>query len=652
MQVSLFLSLLFALPLHAKRPEVPKVPSIEEVVAAEGFTPTPSQSEIYKPGAVLVPNGRGGHDVVVDACIDVEPSIAIMSQSSIATTLAGGVSARLGVTRGSASAGVEKRLSFVDPEQRTIALGALVPTEDCLSSVNRAGKLQDLSEAIVMHDVLVAIIKNTVCTKADVSGGIVALGATEAAAYSECVQESDGQVPLGYKAVSLDRVLGAVNAPVPTTPASTGSSTPAAASSSVQFGAVGSLDVEAKLKEQTCTQTAQAKGAEARRVRIAEATAEAQDKATAAWNQLESDVTACTKLKRDERTACVDAVEQWLSVARAMTIDLPAGEETMETECGTRRPAFAAERTTVAARELATVEGVLRKLQAGDTVAAALVPSAGSGRVLTFGDTRAAGAGVSGQQAREKRLDAIKKMEGLLAKGISGSQKAEITSRLAGRYLDESSALRLKEAQSHQAQVDQCTNTPGCNAKALKPDHKDSDRWAEKSIRLYRSVLAEFPTYSRADEVLYALANALASAGERAEAVKNYTRLVRQYPQSTYLAAAHVGIGEYYFDANNAFKALSAYKRAVSYRDGPQYAFASYKLAWCYYNASELGPAVSTMKQVATLTRSEADGGQQAALIHAKALEALVRFFRDAGSEGEGRAFFRNLGREDLAEQL
>ena len=124
-------------------------------MAAAGFVPTPSQSEIYRPGAVLVPNGRGGHDVV-EACIVVDPAISIMSQSSIATTLAGGVSARLGVARGAASAEVEKHLSFVNPEQRTISLGKLKP----------------------------------------------------AAAYSECVQESDGQVPL-TKMLSLADSSGA-----------------------------------------------------------------------------------------------------------------------------------------------------------------------------------------------------------------------------------------------------------------------------------------------------------------------------------------------------------------------------------------------------------------------------------------------------------
>ena len=168
MRPLLTLAILLAVPAHAKKPDaspLPQVPSIEEVVAAEGFTPTPSQSEIYKPGAVLTPNDRGGHDVVVESCIDAEPSVTIMSQSSIATTLAGGVSARLVVARGAANAKVEKRLSFVDPEQRTNSLAKLRPTDECIVGVQTAGTFQDLSDAIVLHDVLVAIIKNTVCTK-------------------------------------------------------------------------------------------------------------------------------------------------------------------------------------------------------------------------------------------------------------------------------------------------------------------------------------------------------------------------------------------------------------------------------------------------------------------------------------------------------
>jgi formylglycine-generating enzyme required for sulfatase activity len=381
------LSLLLAVPLvgpaHAKKPDAPtvaKVPSIEEVVAAEGFVPTPSQSEIYRPGAVLVPNGRGGHDVVVEACIDVEPSISIMSQSSIATTLAGGVSARLGVARGAASAGVEKRLSFVDPEQRTIPLARLLPTEACTKGVKTAAAYQDLSDAIVLHDVLVAIIKNTVCTKADASGGVVALGAAEAAAYSECVQESDGQVPLGYKAVPLDKVLSLAGSsaasPIAPPAAPVTPSTPSAASASVDFGGMGSVDVDARLKAQACEQAAQREGAAARQARLDAAAADVQAQASTAWQGMEASLRKCTQLPRADRADCVAMADKWLGAARAMTVSLDAGVETVQTDCGTRQPAFAAASQTVSAREVAAAEALLAQLKAAD---AAVASSGGGG---------------------------------------------------------------------------------------------------------------------------------------------------------------------------------------------------------------------------------------------------------------------------------
>jgi hypothetical protein len=225
----LLLSALLSAPAQARRPATGAeltVPSVDEVVAREGFTPVPSQSEIYAPGTVLVPNAQGSHDVVVNRCIDADPRVAIISQSSIATTLAGGVSARLSVARGEASAAVEKRLSFVDPEQRTIALGDLVPTDDCLARVHRAAGLYDLEQAVVVHDVLVAVVKSSVCIRGDAQGSIVALGAAEASAYAECVQESPGQVPLGFKAVPLRKVMA--TAPPAQSPPTSSASQPTA----------------------------------------------------------------------------------------------------------------------------------------------------------------------------------------------------------------------------------------------------------------------------------------------------------------------------------------------------------------------------------------------------------------------------------------
>ena len=104
------LCVLLPAQVRAARPEVdvPRVPSVEDVVLKEGFTPTLSQSDTYRPGVVLVRNARGTHDEVIADCIGVVPTAKVMSQSSIATSLSSGVSARLLAVRGEAAAGIEK----------------------------------------------------------------------------------------------------------------------------------------------------------------------------------------------------------------------------------------------------------------------------------------------------------------------------------------------------------------------------------------------------------------------------------------------------------------------------------------------------------------------------------------------------------------
>ena len=220
------------------RPALDEPPGIEAVVRAAGYTPTPQLSESFRAGMVLVPNGRGGFDEVVARCVEAEPRVSAVAASQVAAALSGGVSARLGVGSAAAAAGVEKRLTFIDPEQRTIPLAELVPTEGCRAGVARAAQLSDLREAVLVHDVLFAIIESSTCTRADAKGGLVALGAAEASAWSECVQQSAAQVALGYKAVPLDKVLqvnilsaGPPSAAPPTRPA-VGASCPWASVSS------------------------------------------------------------------------------------------------------------------------------------------------------------------------------------------------------------------------------------------------------------------------------------------------------------------------------------------------------------------------------------------------------------------------------------
>jgi formylglycine-generating enzyme required for sulfatase activity len=70
----------------------------------------------------------------------------------------------------------------------------------------------------------------------------------------------------------------------------------------------------------------------------------------------------CLRLKREERNGCISSVNQWLSGARSMNVKLPAGVETVQTDCGARQPAYPADSRTVVADDVSTAEKLLKRL--------------------------------------------------------------------------------------------------------------------------------------------------------------------------------------------------------------------------------------------------------------------------------------------------
>ncbi len=258
--------------------------------------------------------------------------------------------------------------------------------------------------------------------------------------------------------------------------------------------------------------------------------------------------------------------------------------------------------------------------------------------------------------AREKRHEEMAFAKELLSRGtMQGEQKAEMMLRLADLYFEEGRDIYLSEMAEYEKAFDACFNDPKCDPNSMVADNDESRKWQEKSIKLYRQILRNYPTFARADEATFYLATALQDIGERKEALKEFTRLVKTYPESSYVPDAYIQIGEYYFDNNNAYKALLAYQKASAYRDSPKYAFAMYKLAWCYYNVGEYGKAIDTMKSVVaySMAAQEAGAGQKSNItLQDEALKDLVRFFADAGEMDEAYAYFNKLGKKDLIRSM
>lgn len=336
--------------VNAQETESQKIQTIENVVEKAGFRPTPAQSNIYKPGAILSPRKNGGHDVIAENCVFAEPTVSEMAQSDIATNLSAGVTARMAVAKVGLKTDIEKRTIFIDPVQLTLPVGKLQLTPDCANQVDRAGRLLSMTESFLIYDVLIAKIKNTTCTRIDSSGRVAVLAAAEAASYSECVQESDGQVAIGYKGIPLsllqiDKIENK----------HTGKS-------SANFN-VPNLHVEDLLKQQECRTLATSKASVQREDRFNQLTLAVKAHAANTWHTLRPQLNLCLELKEvSDRAPCIAAAQDWITDAESLVVNMSAGVEQVDTECGVLTFAFPLKEQKIELSELNEVKSLLASL--------------------------------------------------------------------------------------------------------------------------------------------------------------------------------------------------------------------------------------------------------------------------------------------------
>ncbi len=274
-------------------------------------------------------------------------------------------------------------------------------------------------------------------------------------------------------------------------------------------------------------------------------------------------------------------------------------------------------------------------------------------------DQAAAAQGEFARMAEAKRMESIGRLKELLASGVEGDTKAEMMLRLADLYFQQGRYLYLTEMAAFDVEYEKCFNTDGCQADALDADNTGSRDWQLKSIKLYESILANYPRYQRADQATFYLGSAQWDTNQREPAIESFKRLVKLYPQSDFVPDAYVLIGEYFFENNNAYGALSAYQKASQFKDHPKYAFATYKLAWCYYNVGEYQTAIDTMKGVVSYSMAQTaanaanPGAAKSSLqLEEEALKDLVRFFADAGQMNEAYEYFTSLGKKELIRSM
>ncbi len=189
-------------------------------------------------------------------------------------------------------------------------------------------------------------------------------------------------------------------------------------------------------------------------------------------------------------------------------------------------------------------------------------------------------------------------------------------------------------------------------AARLRAEQRTSEEAArvsrEGAIRSFARILEAYPSFARADEVLYSLAASLEDLHQMDRARQVYLRLVRDHPGSRFVPYAWLAFGEFYFGEGDMSAARQFYERVLETpaERNPMFGFALYKLAWVHYNLEDFRASLATFTRVLDHAREHPDARDAEALAR-QARRELVMPYARVGRPALALAFFRRQARSD-----
>jgi TolA-binding protein len=242
---------------------------------------------------------------------------------------------------------------------------------------------------------------------------------------------------------------------------------------------------------------------------------------------------------------------------------------------------------------------------------------------------------------RDEQIEAAKKIIPKIEDG--NPQKADLLFQLSELYWEKSRYLYRKEMLAYfnaQKEADEKKNR-GEKVADPREDHRESELYRSETMRLYETILREYPTYERKDEVLFNLAYNQYEIGKRDQAVKRYEELLKSYPGSKFVADTYVQLGNHYFEVANVLdKARTYYEKAFASTNPRIKSYALYKLAWCDFNAGEHEKALKKLQD--TVEFAEKQGKEKAFTdLKNEALSDSVRMFVQLNRADDAMAYYK-----------
>jgi cellulose synthase operon protein C len=249
----------------------------------------------------------------------------------------------------------------------------------------------------------------------------------------------------------------------------------------------------------------------------------------------------------------------------------------------------------------------------------------------------------------KKRDESIESLKKIIPKIEDGNpQKADMLFQLSENYWEKSRFLNRKEMVKYFGEQKTAEEKKNKGEKIAEPkeDHRESELYRAETMRLYETILRDYPTYDRKDEVLFNLAYNLYDIGKKDQAVKRYEELLKSYPGSKFVCDGYVQLGNHYFDVANVLeKAKGYYEKGYACTNPRIKSYALYKLAWCDFNGGEHEKALKKLQDTIDFAEKQTAGKSETGGpyrdLKNEAMQDSIRMFVELNRADDAIAYFK-----------
>lgn len=179
---------------------------------------------------------------------------------------------------------------------------------------------------------------------------------------------------------------------------------------------------------------------------------------------------------------------------------------------------------------------------------------------------------------------------------------------------------------------------------------KSNSHW-RRVYSLSKSILKEYPKAQQSDNIAFNGALALVFLGRESAASKEFLKIIKLYPKSSFAGDSYFSLGDYYFDRNDFGTAANYYRSAIKYRRSKRFGWALFKLGWCYYNLGQFNRSLDSWKK--TVLHSDKMEGGKGLRLKEEAMRDMIFSFAELKKIDEAIRFYkRNGGEQHIAKLL